>query len=291
MNQDDKKQTEPRKLVQRDEGRRFSQVYLDRSTPTQDSKRMRVRLSAAFYVHAPDGLAGLLHRELGVDVPHGYERTNWRAFFDHCELRDVLDAITLTYSAIVNGRFTSKNDADHFRQNVQRIFDEENVHYQLDASAGVHFRVDEEFARSGSATIAALQTARYANSLDAFERGLACLTELPPDGKNAVRGVFTAMEGLFRLKFPNSPRLTGKEADRLKPLIDAAFAGDKPALAASAKMLESLRDWIDAAHNYRHEAGTEEVAQPPLQVAVYMVSVGAAHLRWLAELDAKTNKP
>jgi hypothetical protein len=30
----------------------------------------------------------------------------------------------------------------------------------------------------------------------------------------------------------------------------------------------------------------DEVAQPPLGLAVHIFSTGAAHLRWLAELDA-----
>jgi hypothetical protein len=232
----------------------------------------------------------LIHSELGVDVPSGFERTNWRAFFDRCELRDLLDGITLTNKAVIDSRYSTAEDARRFRDDVQRIFNEENVGYELDPGGGVHFRVDEQFARSNAAAIGALQNARHANSLHAFERGIACLTELPPVGKNAIRGVFTAIEGLFRLMFSNSWRLTGKETDRLKPLIDSVLAGDKPALAAAAKMLESFRDWIDAAHNYRHEPGTEDVAQPPLNIAVYMVSTGAAHLRWLAELDATTNK-
>jgi hypothetical protein len=51
----------------------------------------------------------------------------------------------------------------------------------------------------------------------------------------------------------------------------------------------SLGEWIDAAHAYRHEEGKPDaVAQPPLSLAVYLVSTGAAHLRWVAELDAAT---
>jgi hypothetical protein len=42
----------------------------------------------------------------------------------------------------------------------------------------------------------------------------------------------------------------------------------------------------DAAHFYRHEAGHEEPVQPPLTLAVQMVSHGATFLRWLAEMDA-----
>jgi hypothetical protein len=50
-------------------------------------------------------------------------------------------------------------------------------------------------------------------------------------------------------------------------------------------MLNSLKDWVDAAHFYRHEQGAEEVTRPPLRLAVYIVSSGASHVRWLAELD------
>ena len=36
----------------------------------------------------------------------------------------------------------------------------------------------------------------------------------------------------------------------------------------------------------RHEDGVpDKVAQLPLELAIYMISGGAAHLRWLAELD------
>jgi hypothetical protein len=53
-------------------------------------------------------------------------------------------------------------------------------------------------------------------------------------------------------------------------------------------MLNAFKEWIDTAHFYRHEPGKEDVAQPPLTLAVYVCGVGASHLRWLAELDAST---
>jgi hypothetical protein len=62
--------------------------------------------------------------------------------------------------------------------------------------------------------------------------------------------------------------------------------GNRSAIEAGEKMLASFRGWIDAAHEYRHEEGKPDaVAQPPLTLAVYLVSTGAAHLRWIAELD------
>jgi hypothetical protein len=83
--------------------------------------------------------------------------------------------------------------------------------------------------------------------------------------------------------FPNSPRLTSKECAQLEPVIQSVH--DKTSSGAAIKMLNSFRDWVDAAHYYRHEPGSEQVTQPPLSLAIYMVSCGAAHLRWLAELD------
>jgi hypothetical protein len=167
-----------------------------------------------------------------------------------------------------------------------------NVHYDVDDQGGVPFYLDEEFARNRAATIAALQSARYANVLHSFEGGLVDLSQVPPDGKGAIRATFAAVEGLFRLIFPNQPRLGAKESDVIGPLLQAAHAGDNVAHRASGTVLNSFKEWVDAAHFYRHEQGKEGVAQPPLTLAVYLTSTGASHLRWLAELDAANkNKP
>jgi hypothetical protein len=86
--------------------------------------------------------------------------------------------------------------------------------------------------------------------------------------------------------FPEVTRLASKATDRLRPLIEQCYSGDRTAIQAAEKLLQSFRDWIDAAHEYRHEDGVKDmVAQPPLTLAVYLVSAGAAHLRWLAEID------
>jgi hypothetical protein len=120
-----------------------------------------------------------------------------------------------------------------------------------------------------------------------FESALADLGEAPPNTKGAVRHVFFAIEGLFKLMFPDEPRLTAKAADLLRPVLQKQTSENKTALQVSMKLLESFKDWIDAAHFYRHEQGEEDVVQPPLTLAVHLMSLGAANLRWLAELDAQ----
>ena len=52
-------------------------------------------------------------------------------------------------------------------------------------------------------------------------------------------------------------------------------------------LVDALADWINAAHFYRHGQGSEEPVQPPLELAIAMVSSGGSFLRWIADLDAK----
>jgi hypothetical protein len=173
---------------------------------------------------------------------------------------------------------------------VQEIFQEENVHYRVDEEGGVHFHFDAEFESSRAATIASLQGARYRAALTAFEDGMAALAKGPPDGKTAIRSTFAAAEGLFRLMFEKSPRLTAQEAQKLEPLLQRAHATDPVAMGATGKLLGAFKDWIDAAHFYRHESGRQDPVQPPLTLAVQMVSLGVSFIRWLAELDAIQQK-
>jgi hypothetical protein len=268
-------------------GQRFSHVYLDRGEPTQDSARLRRRMAALVYSFRDlEELRSAVPRQLGVDVPRG---GGWNQFFQECQLRDLLDLVTVAFQELVRTRsigFEETNAQHRWVQEVRKIFAEENVHYTIDNHGGVHFQFDEEFARNRAAAIGALQNSRYANALHAFEGAMAALAKAPPDGKGAIRGVFSAAESIFKLILPNVPRLGAAELDGLAPLLQKVYADDDTAKSASAKMLSAIKDWVNGAHFYRHEPGTEEVAQPPLRLAVYIVSTGASHLRWLAELDA-----
>jgi hypothetical protein len=114
---------------------------------------------------------------------------------------------------------------------------------------------------------------RYASVKELFEAAFLALDTIPPDGKAAIRNVFFAAEGLFRLMYPNSAQLNSSEVMRqLKPLVDTVFSDQKPAIYVAQKQISAFKEWIDGAHFYRHEPGTEEPAQPPLDLAIYMVS-------------------
>jgi hypothetical protein len=253
--------TPPRELPR---GARFSYVYLDRGEPTQDSVRMRRRIGSQIYEFKPlaEHLAAEVRREIGIKVPYP---VSWPDFLQGVQLRDVLDLITVAFRVLQARNYG--RSADHWLGVTQRIFQEENVHYRLDDQGGVHFHFDEEFSRNLAAAIAVLQGGRYQNALHAFEGAMAALAKVPPDGKAAIRGGFSAAESVFRLVLPNAPRLGAAELDGLTPLIQRIYAQDDTARRSSAKMLSSFKDWVDAAHFYRHEEGVEEVAQPPLGLA------------------------
>ena len=218
--------------------------------------------------------------ELGIDTPWSTSK-NWTTCLEEWPIEDVLNLVTVL-CRYVESAATCRAIAARFN----RIFEQENLSYRVDEKGGVHFHVDEQFTRNAQSTIAGLQNPRYANSLHLFEQGMVAMAKATPDGKTAIRNVFAAAEGLFRIMVANSPRLTNGEAANLEPLLNNRYGGNRAAIGAAAKLLASFRDWIDACHFYRHEPGhKDEIAQPPIELAVHLVSVGAAFLRLLVELD------
>jgi hypothetical protein len=246
-------------------GQRFSHVYMQRGEPAQDNKRMRQRLAYLVWDFADlDVEFGIfVPSELGIDIPYSGGIVDWRVLLRDCALQDVLDFVTVAYRYLERKKRTGIKEweaPNRWCDEVQRIFQEENVHYRVDDAGGVHFGFDAEFESNRAATIAVLQGARYRAALTAFEAGMAALAKAPPDGKGAVRSTFAAAEGLFRLMFPNSPRLTAQEAQqKLEPVLQRLHASDVVALGAAGKLLNAFRDWIDA----RIFIGTRQVERNP----------------------------
>jgi hypothetical protein len=264
---------------------RYSQLYIDQPNPVSDSARGRHRLAKLLekftrFDERTFELGQFLEAELGisVDVPN---HVHWESFCKQADIRDLLDLVTLTYAYLLR-----KQEGPLWRDAARRIFVEERLSYEIDDKCVVHPSVDKEFQRNRHATVAGLQLPRYANSLAAFERVSDELSLQPPNGKGAWRGVFTAVEGLFRLMFSSAPQLNSAAVEtHLSPLVQKLYAADPAAQRAAMRQLASLKDWVDASHNYRHEPGSEEPVQPPLDLAILAISNGTSFLRWLIGLD------
>jgi hypothetical protein len=272
-------------------GELYSRVYIERGKPTRDSERFRARL-AAFFGEAMEIVEGevakMISIEIGTKVPIalGIEpRYQFSKFFGQADLLDVLNSITLIWKVVAHRRIA--NLAERWLAFVRRVMREENVGYSIDDRGGVHPFIDQEFERNRAATVAALGTSRYAAALKEFEAAHAALEELPPDGKTAIRAVFESAEAILKLMFKVQRLNTKAVNDQLKPAVQRLYAGNKPALEASNHLLGALGDWVDAAHNYRHAAGTEEPQPPPLDLAIALVSTGASWVRWLADIDSQ----
>lgn len=271
-------------------GKPYSHIYVERRPATEDSARFRGRLAAylrnrsfELRVH----LARALREELGVRI----DPTGLGEFFEECSLRDLLDSITHVARAVWGSGKHPSEYASEWLSFVHRVLNEESIGYRLDAQGGVHPAVDEEFEVQRSATIATLEGARYVAVLNFFKSSIDSLKH-PPNTRDAVRHCFEAVENLVKLMVP-VPRLTPNEVEKqIKPLVLAVLSGTER--NAANLMLNGLAAWVAACQQYRHAAGQEEPDAPSLELALWMISDGAAHLRWLASADkrlAANSKP
>jgi hypothetical protein len=274
-------------------GKRFSDVYQERGKPTSDSERMRRRIAVTLSQY---GVQFERHAEKELGIPTPYSKSaSWTKIIETWDVDDVLNVITILidYQKAISVTQTSKTlVARTMVSQFNRIFEEENVSYRVDAQGGVHFHHDEEFVRNAQATIAGLGAPRYVNSLDRFNSGMKSISGSVPDGKTGIRNVFEAAEGLFRLIVPRAPRLTADQINLLDPILQKRYADDRTAAGASAKLLASFKDWTESCHFYRHEPGQpDEIAQPPIELAIHLMSVGAAFIRLMLEIDEALNSP
>ena len=275
-------------------GQRFSHVYIARGTPTKDSQRFRHRLGAFCEENLWDYrnyLSAVINRELGVDLPFVGMAPSILRFFLEAEVRDVLDAITLIWRALMERH--QRDLAGRWLDFVERALKDENLGYRLDEHAGVHYFVDQEFERNRLATVECIANPRYAAVLAEFESAHQNLDQRPADTKGAVRAAFEAVEILSKLMVGENrmSRLTTREINaHLKPIVESVYHADAVALEAATKFLDGLIGWVSSIHEYRHGQEVEEPTPPPLGLAVAMVSSGATYLRWLAELDQLSNQ-
>jgi hypothetical protein len=269
-------------------GERFSALYVRPADPAPDSGRARHRVGALFretvFNHHTEQLARYLGQELGIPVPgDGRFSSDWQQFIRECRTPEFLDTITLVYRCLFY--HASGETANQWRDAVKRIFAEENLAYDIDDVGGVHPAIDREFQRNSASAIAGLESDRYDNVRELFEQASNHLSGDPPNYLQAWRAMFSAVEALFTLMFPYV-RLTAEDIDRrLQPVVHHAYASDAAAQRAAQRMLAGFRDWVEASCIYRHQPGAAEPAQPPADVAILAISVGASLLRWLAGLD------
>src|SRR5262245_46661430 len=269
-------------------GERFSRLYVQPESPAQDSPRARYRIGTLFgeqiFTQQAEQLAAYITRELGVPIPGGGRYSaDWQQFVRECRTPELLDTVTVVHRYL----FWHLGDqiASWWRDVVKQIFAEEHLAYEIDDAGGIHPRVDGEFQRNLTAAVAGLTSPRHHEVRRQLDEVAKHLTAAPPSYKHAWRAMHLALERVFGLMFPYA-RLTGDEIERrLVPLVQRAYDGDAVAQQAAQRMLNALKEWVEASQLYRHMPGAKDLAQPPADLAILAISQGAALLRWLVGLD------
>lgn len=257
----------------------FTRNYLRPEKRLADSIRARRRFLRAFMAQSDDvrsAFVGATERRLGVDYPVGPYNYHHQEYWTECETGDFLSSITILYG------LTRAQAA--FLAEARTILEEEALLYRIDDAGGVHYVVDEEFARNTELAISGLGAPRYVGAKHALEAGLSTLSQSSPSGKALIRGTFEAVESAFLVTIadPQINRLSEAVlVSRLRPKLLERYQQIPGAEDKVDRIIDTFGKWIKAAHPYRHGATFEEVHEAPLDEAIALSSIGMAFIRYL----------
>lgn len=270
--------------------KRYSLLYSQPDQPIEDSVRLRNRLIELIKRISGDDSTRLgrsVERELGVKVlASNYNVYVVWGVFEKLEMRDLLDTISLCRG------FAGQKGVPPLPRLVlefNRIFREERSSYFVDDDLCVHPAVDPSFRAILESAVRGLGDGDYSAARIHLER--ADIALLPHnDSKEAVRAIFDAVENVFKQTFMGTTSINSTAIqNHLKPLVERLYAEGVERRTA-LKQVDSLRNWVDGCHNYRHEPGHPEPTFPPEDLAVLLVSNGIAFTRWIADLRLRQRK-
>jgi hypothetical protein len=262
---------------------RYSQLYIERGARLLDSGRFRVRLEAVFENNFQDLFGDKIARAVkvfqGVEIHSGLRGYLFSEFFKRSEIRDVLDFVTTVFDVVDNETYRK-----FWLESIAIIFEQEHVGYRVDGEGIVHPYIDQQFEMTQRAAIEALNQDQFRQARNEFEAAFRHLRGR--ENIQALRMMFPAVETVAKVIFPGAfPRLTSNEVDRhFAPRMQARYIGNQPAIDAANQLLAGMKNWINAAHQYRHGAGAEEPTNPPDDLVVALLSAGASYLRWIIEV-------
>ncbi len=199
------------------------------------------------------------------------------SFIEECELVDLLNSITFIFNGLIRRDNPYSTASSQWLMFVSDVLREENIRYCLDNRGGMHPAIDSEFVHQIQSTLAGLGLPRYAAARLVFEKGVDRLT-CSGETSDAIRGVFDACETVFKLQFPTGVQRLGTRGNRRlfcpKDFGKSRWRGET-GHAAYAPIF--FKEWVSAAHFFRHAQGAQEPNPPTFNFAVVMVTTGAAY--------------
>lgn len=224
-----------------------------------------------------------MYRNGYVNWPSYLENLPWRDFLSVFSI--ILDVLNETGSAKAEDRIVS------LVRTLRRIFAEENARLTLGRDGIIHPKIDLAFERTRASLVRGIDSNDYEavkGHLDAVDSSL--LSE-PPDGAAAIRSIFLAAENVFKqMSKRDNKSLADTAANKeLEHLLQEAYGSGTHERKVANLQLRGFRNWINAAHHYRHDEGKSEASQPPDEMYICLVSEGFAWVRWLVDLRRITS--
>jgi hypothetical protein len=273
-------------------GQKFSQVYLDRSVPNEDGIEWRIRLGA--FIQEDSSKDSFLNYTLMVGAGVIIESRSYidgktyrfDKLINEVKIAKLLDICTIIYR---NYNIISEQDAKIWVIHFNTCCREENIPYFMDEEGGVHPAVDAEFQHNLASTIRGLDAPRYRTALTAFSGIQPALDR--EETRLAIIQVFITAESIVKMM----TGANGLDASIIKRQLTNRIKVNwaEGAAKAANQMVAGFVNWVNAAHTYRHAPGEPDAAEPPLDLAILMISVGASYIRWLIDQDqqALQNQP
>ena len=280
-------------MAQGKTGGYFSRNYLWDGSFLADDKKTRFRVAAFLsdYFGVSSGEAGkYIELELGIKCRIlGSSRyyVNWVALFEKINKVEFLDTVTalIKYEYDHSTPDIRNSSRKHpLRDFVLRSFSENKLAYIIDDQGGIHPLVDAKFQSMAGSLIRNLSESDLSAAKHYVEAAELSLLQSHFDGRGGIRAIFDAAENMLKQIAPRATQLnTNAISEQLLPVLIAIVGPDLIEQRAVRKLVASFSDWVDAAHFYRHEPGSQEPVQPSEIFTTVMVSQGMGFVRWLAD--------
>lgn len=269
----------------------FSRNYRPATAPSADSSRARFRIAKYLeeYCDRDSGSFGkYIEKETGIKLVEYYATpyVPWEETLSKCTIEDFLDIIT-AIARYCPSRVVNKNRAPVkyvFTAFVERVFREQSLAYRLDDKGGVHPFIDAAFTAEISELLANFSKYDLSAARIHLLSAENALLSFQYNGRLAIRSIFDAIENVFKMICSGTTQMNSATIkDRFKPVVLSSLVDPHQQRFAS-KLVDSLVDWVDAGHFYRHEPGQPEPTEPSLPLSTLYVSQGFGFARWMGEI-------
>lgn len=287
----------------------FSQIYSTDSTIHADKKKFRNRLLKYLenFVNAnsPEVIYEKCRSKMGLDIEKVKKSIPELAFQpDRCQyvflvektldnrpINDILDFIGICFYAIEPDQNKQPSLKTYIKE-VNSIFREESMCYELNDNGKVQYNPDEEFHQVTKSTLILLGKPKYNDYLTVFNETLDDFyknhgTESP------ITSFFKLIE-TFVLSIPDNNNiniLNGQSVGNLISLLNKKTSKDssftKNDIESITGFENVLNGWVKMCNKYRHGKPEQLHDKVPKPLFNLIFSIGISIFRSLLEFDDK----